>query len=116
MNIAEAAKKINGTVMAGNAAAAREVLGGYASDMLSDVMGNSHEGDLWLTMQKHVNIVAVAQLNGLAGIVLVNNRKPESDTLAKAEEMGVPIITTPLQAFDAIGLLYAEGIYGRRGI
>jgi len=116
MNVVEAAQKIHGTVMAGNAAAAREVLGGYASDMLSDVMGNSHEGDLWLTMQKHVNIVAVAQLNGLAGIVLVNNRKPEPDTLAKAEEMGIPIITTPLQAFDAIGLLYAEGIYGRRGI
>lgn len=116
MNIAEAAQKINGTVMAGTAAADAEVHGGYASDMLSDVMGNSQEGDLWFTMQKHVNIVAVAQLNGLAGIVLVNGRKPEPETLAKAEEMGIPIISTPLQAFDAIGRLYAEGIHGRRRI
>lgn len=116
MNVSEAARKIEGTVMAGSAAASREILGGYASDMLSDVMGNSREGDLWFTMQKHINIVAVAQLNGLAGIVLVNNRKPEPDTVAKAETMGIPIISTPLQAFDAIGRLYAEGIYGRREI
>ena len=116
MNVAEAAKKIEGTLVAGSAAATKEVQGGYASDLLSDVMGNSHEGDLWITMQKHANIIAVAQLNELAGIVLVNNRKPEPDTLARADEMGIPIIATPLQAFDVIGILYTQGIYGRRWI
>jgi hypothetical protein len=79
-------------------------------------MGNSREGDLWLTLQKHVNIVAVAQLNGLAGIVLVNGRRPEPDTLARAEEAGIPIISTPLQTFDAVGILYSAGIRGRRQI
>jgi hypothetical protein len=114
MNVAEAAQKIQGTLMTGNAAAEREIQGGYASDLLSDVMGNSREGDLWVTMQKHVNIVAVAQLNGLAAIVLVNGRKPEPDTQARAEEIGIPIISTPLQAFDAVGILYAQGVRGRR--
>jgi hypothetical protein len=114
MNVAEAAKKIDGTIITVAAATDREVQGGYASDLLSDVMGNSREGDLWVTMQKHVNIVAVAQLNGLAAIVLVNGRKPEPDALARAEEAGIPVISTPLQAFDAIGILYAQGIHGRR--
>ena len=114
MNVAEAAEKIGGTVVAGAATVVREIHGGYASDLLSDVMGNSREGDLWVTMQKHVNIVAVAQLNGLAGIVLVNSRKPEPDTAARAEEARIPIISTSLQAFDAIGILYGIGIRGRR--
>jgi hypothetical protein len=114
VNVAEAAKIIDGILITGIAAAGRIIHGGYASDMLSDVMGNSREGDLWVTLQKHVNIVAVAQLNGLAAIVLVNGRKPEPDTLARAEEMGIPIISTPLQAFDAIGILHAQGILGRR--
>ena len=114
MIVTEAAQKIEGTLVAGTAAAQREVQGGFASDLLSDVMGNSREGDLWVTMQKHVNIVAVAQLNGLAAIVLVNGRKPEPDTAARAEEMGIPIISTPLQAFDVVGILYALGIRGRR--
>ena len=116
MNVAEAAQKIQGTVMAGTAAAEREIRGGYASDLLSDVMANSVEGDLWVTMQKHVNIVAVAQLNGLAAIVLVNGRKPETDTQARADEIGIPIISTPLQAFDAVGILFSQGVCGRRAV
>jgi hypothetical protein len=116
MNVAEAAQIIHGTLVAGAAAAGREIKGGYASDLLSDVMGNSQEGDLWVTLQKHVNIVAVAQLNSLAAIVLVNGRKPEPDTTARAEEMGIPIISTPLQAFDAAGILYSSGICGRRPV
>ena len=116
MNVAEAVKKIDGTLITGMAAKEREIQGGYASDLLSDVMGNSREGDVWVTLQKHVNIVAVAQLNGLSAIVLVNGREPEPDTRAKAEEMGIPIISTHLQAFDAIGILYAEGIRGRRSV
>jgi len=114
VNITEAAKKIEGTLVAAKAAADREIQGGYASDLLSDVMGNSREGDVWVTLQKHVNIVAVAQLNGLAAIVLVNGRQPEPDTLARAEELGIPIISTPMQAFDAIGALYSTGVHGRR--
>ena len=114
MKVAEAAKELKGTVMTG--AADNEVLGAYSSDLLSDVMANSREGDLWITLQKHVNIVAVAQLNGISAIALVNNRTPEPDTLARAEEMRVAIISTPLQAFDAAGVLYARGIRGRRQI
>ncbi len=116
MNVADAAKKIDGTIVAGTGAAGREIQGGYASDLLSDVMANSREGDIWVTLQKHVNIVAVAQLNGLAAIVLVNGRVPEPDTLSRAEEMAVPIISTPLQAFDVAGILYALDIRGRRPV
>jgi hypothetical protein len=116
VNVADAAKKIDGTLMTPAVSTNREIQGGYASDLLSDVMGNSREGDVWITLQKHVNIVAVASLKGLAAIVLVNDRKPEPDTIARAEEAGIPIVSTPLQAFDAIGVLYSQGIYGRRWV
>ena len=115
MTIAEAAEKIQGTVVTGAASAAmREVRGGYTSDLLSDTMGNSRAGDLWVTMQKHVNIVAVAQLKGLAGIVVVNGRQPEAAAIARAEEEHIPIICTELPAFDVAGILYSEGVRGRR--
>ena len=115
MNVSQAVDHIAGTLLAGAAAAAdREVSGGYASDLLSDVMANSREGDLWVTMQKHVNVVAVAQLNGLAGIVVVNGRQPEPDTIRRAEEESIPLISTPLQAFDVAGILHGLGIRGRR--
>ncbi len=115
MTVAEAAAKIAGTLITCDSDAVRlEVRGGYSSDLLSDVMANGVEGDLWITLQKHVNIVAVAQLNGLAGIVLVNGRRPEADTAARAEEEHIPIISTELPAFDVAGLLHEGGIRGRR--
>lgn len=88
--------------------------GGYASDLLSDVMANARDGDVWVTLQKHVNTVAVAQLKNLSAIVVVNGRQPEPDAVARANEHGVAIITTPLPAFDAVGRLYELGFRGSR--
>ncbi len=88
----------------------REVTGAYVSDMLSDVMGNAHEGFLWITLQIHLNIVAVASLKGLSGIILVNNRVPAEDTLKKAIEENVPIMTSDLPTFELVGRLYSLGL------
>lgn len=114
MNVAEAAKRIEGIVITATDATEREILGGYASDLLSDVMANSREGDVWVTMQKHVNIVAVAQLKGLACIVLVNGRQPEPDTVKRAEEEHIPLISTQWPAFEVVGILYSLGTRGGR--
>ena len=88
----------------------REVKGAYVSDMLSDVIGNSKEGFLWITIQVHLNIIAVASLKNLSGIILVNGRVPAEDTLKKAIEEKIPIMTSPLPAFDLVGLLYSLGL------
>jgi predicted transcriptional regulator len=114
MTVTEIAARLGGTVLGGVGGAGQPVGGGYASDLLSDVMGHALEGDVWVTLQKHVNIVAVAQLKSLAAIVIVNGRQPEGDTLARAAEHGVPIVTTDHSAFDVAGVLYALGIRGSR--
>ena len=88
----------------------RVVTGAYVSDMLSDVMGNSKEGFLWITLQVHLNIIAVASLKGLAGIILVNGRVPAEDTLKKALEENIPIMSTPLPSFELVGRLYNLGL------
>jgi hypothetical protein len=117
VKVTEAAEKLGGKILVGaEEAGTREIGGGYVSDMLSDVMGNCQEGDLWVTMQKHANVVAVAQLHGLAGVVLVNGRQPEAEMAKRAAEEKIPIISTPLQAFDAVGILYGLGLRGRRPI
>jgi hypothetical protein len=88
----------------------REVTGAYVSDMLSDVMGNAKDGFVWITLQIHLNIVAVASLKGLAGIILVNNRTPSEDTLKKAIEEKIPIMSSPLPSFELVGRLYNLGL------
>jgi predicted transcriptional regulator len=90
----------------------REAKGGYAGDLLSDVMANSKEGDIWVTIQGHPNIVAVAALRDLTGIILANGRQPDVETVQKAEEEGVPILCTRLPTYEIVGRLYRLGIHG----
>lgn len=90
----------------------REVTGGYASDLLSCVMAKAQPGNLWVTLQSHPNIVAVASLLNLAGIVVTEGATPDSATLSKAEEEGIPILTTPLTTYTVVGRLFALGIPG----
>jgi len=87
-----------------------KIKGGYASDLLSDVIGNSKAGDIWVTLQGHPNIVAVAKLKELAGIIIVNNRTPDEETLKKAQAENIIILTSKLPAFELIGKLYESGI------
>lgn len=84
----------------------REVRGCYISDLLSDVMANSCEGETWITLQTHPNIVPVAIIKNLSAIILTNNRKPEADTIKKAEEEKITILSTSLTTFEIAGLLY----------
>ncbi|MGQ9858818.1 MAG: DRTGG domain-containing protein [Thermodesulfobacteriota bacterium] len=93
----------------------REVQGAYVSDLLSDVMARARAGSVWITLQTHLNVVAVAALNDLAGVILVNGRQPEETTLQKAEEEGVVVMISPEPSFEVAGKLYQMGLRGGHG-
>ena len=93
-------------VFCGDSLLQTEVLNGYVGDLLSDVMANSKEGDLWITRQVHQNIIAVASLKDHAGIVLVQGAEPAKDTLAKALEVNMPVMGTDLSGFEISGKIY----------
>ena len=114
MNLKEIARKLELEVKVDGGSLADEVRGGYASDLISDVIANAREGDLWVTLQTHQNTVAVASMKGLAGIVFVNGRQPEADTLTKARQEDVALLVSALPAFELIGRLYNLGLSGMR--
>jgi hypothetical protein len=110
MKLAEVIKQLELKVYAGGKDLTRTVKGGYAGDLLSDVMANGPKDHLWITVQVHPNIIAVAVLKELAGIVLVNGREPAPETAERAEEKGVPLIGTRLGAYEFAGRLYGLGV------
>ncbi|WP_253250745.1 DRTGG domain-containing protein [Orenia metallireducens] len=87
-----------------------EVTGGYASDLLSNVMARSSAGNLWLTIQGHQNIVAIAQLIELAGILVTENFSIDDDTIKKAKELEINILRSKLDTYELSGKLYQLGI------
>ena len=112
VKLTELTQKLNLDVRSAKTDLDREVTGGYASDLLSDVLGNAEEGDIWVTLQIHQNIVAVASMKDLAGIILVNGREPEQETIEKAEAENIVIMVTDLPTFEIVGKLYDLGVTG----
>ncbi len=112
MKLSDIVKEFGLEVKAGAGSLDRQVTGGYASDLLSDVLAHAEDGVVWVTLHIHQNIVAVASHKDLAGIILVQGRQPEKDTIAKAEEEGIPILVSGLSAFEIVGRLYKAGIRG----
>ena len=107
MTVIEIVETLNLKFVSGQESLDMEVTSGYTSDLLSDVIANSKEGNLWITRQTHQNIIAVAKLKDLAGIIIVNSREPDEDTLRKAEEEKVSILCSEEMAFEVSGRLYA---------
>jgi hypothetical protein len=107
MNLADLIDELKLKVFSGKEFSSIPVTGAYTSDLLSDVMANSHENDVWITLQIHPNIIAVAGLKNHAAVILVNNRQPEKDTLAKTRQENRPVLGTGDSAFTVSGKIFA---------
>jgi len=106
VNIEAIIKALNLKVRSAEDNLKKNISGGYSGDLLSDVMANSHEGDIWITRQVHQNIVAVASLKDHAGIILVNSCEPAQETLEKAAQENIPIMVSDLSAFELSAKVY----------
>jgi hypothetical protein len=112
MNLAELVERLDLTVHSGRDELARAVGGGYSGDLLSDVIGHGRKDQVWITIQVHPNIIAVAVLKELAAIIVANGREPAEETLARARKEGVPVLGTALTAFEIAGKLHGLGLRG----
>jgi hypothetical protein len=92
-----------------------EVSTGHTSDLLSDVLANAPSGGVWLTIQVHLNVVAVGLHAAQAAVVFTSGMLPEPAVVAKAVEEKLPLYATGRSTFDTVGRLYALGIRGRDG-
>jgi len=105
VTVSDIAEKLELTVVAGGDLSGT-VSGCYISDLLSDVMANAKDHELWITLQTHPNIVAVAVIKGISAVILTNGRGPEPGTIKKAETEKVVIMTSPRSTFELAGILH----------
>ncbi|MEW5952863.1 MAG: hypothetical protein AB1815_03770 [Bacillota bacterium] len=84
----------------------RQIQGAFCGDLLSNVLAGAAPGDLWITIHRHRNIIAVAALVNLSGVIITGARPPDPDTLGAAGDENIPLFTSPLSNFEASGRLY----------
>jgi imidazolonepropionase-like amidohydrolase len=80
--------------------------GGYTSDLLSCVMAGAKNGNIWVTLQAHMNIVAVAAMLEVSAVIITENAQPDSATIAKANEQGVVLLSTTKASYEICGTLW----------
>ncbi|PID27661.1 MAG: hypothetical protein CSB55_08280 [Candidatus Cloacimonadota bacterium] len=79
---------------------------GYVCDLLSDVMGNALENQVWITIMRHLNVIAVASLTGIPAVIFPKGIIPESAVSEKAEEEGICLVSSDLSSFEIAGKLF----------
>lgn len=105
MNLCELAKALNLKVFCSKEYLDKEFEGVYVSDLLSDVLGNAKPNQIWITLQTHKNIVAIAQLKQLSAVILVKGLEPNENTVKKAEEEIIILLGSEKETFDLVGEL-----------
>lgn len=89
-----------------------EVTRAHTSDLLSDILAAAPAGALAVTLQAHMNTVAVAVHAHLAGVIFAGGRAPGDDVIERARDEGVPLLRTTASSFDVSGRLYELGLRG----
>ena len=88
----------------------KAVSGVFIGDLLSWVMGNAKEGQLLITVQGHLNVIAVAVLSDLSGVILAHNAIINEDSLARAIEEKIPVFETEMTAYECAKLCTKLGL------
>ncbi len=85
---------------------------GYTSDLLSCVMAGARKHGLWITLQAHANIVAVAALLDQVAVIITEDAQPDAATISRANSEGITLLSTPLPSFTVAGRLWELGLRG----
>ncbi|NWG06742.1 MAG: serine kinase [Chloroflexi bacterium] len=84
--------------------------GGYASDLLSCVVAGAQPGNLWITLQAHMNVVAVASLREVSAVIITENAQPGPEVVEKANDQGVVLLSTERPSYEIVGKLWEMGV------
>ena len=84
--------------------------GGYASDLLSCVIAGAQPRNIWVTLQAHMNVVAVAALREVSAVILTENAQPEIDVIEKANEQNVILLASSEPSYQIVGKLWELGV------
>lgn len=84
---------------------------GYSSDLLSCVMAGAPKKSVWITLQAHGNIIAVATLLDLSAVIITEGAQPDQTTIDKANEENVILLSSAKPTYYIIGKLWEMGLH-----
>ena len=112
MNVTELARLLNAKIVTSGKSQNMEITCGYACDLLSWVMAHGCAGMAWITVQTHMNVIAVASLMELSAVIVPEGVEMEQPSLDKAREEGVTVLSSDKTAYELCACLARAGLPG----
>ena len=112
MTAKEIAAACGWNLLAGGEGEDNQADGCYVGDLLSWVMAAGDEGMAWVTVQTHMNVVAIASLHEFACIVLSEGNEMEQAVLDKATAEGIAVLSCQVSSYQACCALCRLGVGG----
>ena len=110
MNLQEILPLIEGKLLTEKAETNQSISSAYVCDLLSWVMSKGKQGMAWITVQTHLNVIAIAALHHMSCVILPENIQMEESSIKKAQEEGIAVISSPLSSYALCGILAKQGI------
>jgi hypothetical protein len=93
----------------------RDIREGYASDLLSCVMAGAQADNVWVTLQAHPNVIAVASLLDLGAVIITEGAEPNEQTVHQAHDKAINVLRTTKDTFRIVMELCSLGITANSG-
>ena len=106
MKLSDLVKDLGCEILTGNVNLDKEIKDGYVY-LLSDVIGNIKENSVWITIQRHINILGVAKLKDVTAILIPRSLQIDDNIIEKAIEEGIAVLRDPRPAFELSGIIYS---------
>jgi len=110
MTIREVAELLDAKWICCEDEADTEIRYAFASDMMSDVLAHVSEDTMLLTGLINSQSVRTAEMLDVPCLVFVRGKIPHQDAVARAKQIGLPMLLTSCSLFEACGRLYAAGM------
>ena len=110
MKVRELQEKLGATMITGEVGLDNEIKSGYSCDLLSWVMAHGNEGMAWVTVQTHMNVIAVATLHEMCCVIIPEGAQMDKEVADKAAEEGIAVMQSDRPAYEICGIMYAGGI------
>ena|SRR5665647_922689 len=110
MNVNYIIEKLNLELITGRPDDLNEIKGVFIGDLLSLVMSRAKQGDLWITIQTHINVVAVTDLLEIGAVLVAENMEIEKDTIRKADDLGIIILKSNQSAYQLACQIHDLGL------
>ncbi|MBN2286008.1 MAG: hypothetical protein JXQ26_07580 [Tissierellales bacterium] len=114
MKVHEIRELLNAKLYVGEGLLDKEIIGAYASDLMSDVLASNYldEKAVLVSGLNNVQLIRTAEMLDLSVIVLVRGKTPHPEVVEMARENGIALMTTTLNMYNSCGILYAQGVKG----